>query len=68
MKSMSNRLFLTFMLSLGTILAVLMIVIGQLFPVYVEQYKEQASSSSQEAIEKVLEERHITLSEEDKKH
>ncbi len=67
MKSMSNRLFLTFMLSLGTILAVLMIVIGQLFPVYVEQYKEQASSSSQEAIEKVLEERHITLSEEDKK-
>ncbi|MFJ5764676.1 two-component system histidine kinase PnpS [Lysinibacillus sp. NPDC093210] len=67
MKSMSNRLFLTFMLSLGTILAVLMIVIGQLFPVYVEQYNDRSRSYSQEAMEKVLDERQISISEEDKK-
>ncbi len=66
MKSMSNRLFLTFMLLLATILAVLIIVIGQLFPVYIKQYNEQASPHIQEAIDKVLEERQITLSAEDK--
>ncbi|MGE7674122.1 two-component system histidine kinase PnpS [Lysinibacillus sp. NPDC094403] len=67
MKSMSNRLFLTFMLLLGTILAVLMIIIGQLFPVYIEQYNEQASLQMQESINQVLDERKIELSKEDKK-
>lgn len=66
MKSMSNRLFLTFMLLLGTILAVLMVVIGQLFPVYIEQYNEQASVEMQESINQVLDERKIELSKEDK--
>ncbi|MGE7916720.1 two-component system histidine kinase PnpS [Lysinibacillus xylanilyticus] len=66
MKSMSNSLFLTFMLLLGTILAVLMIVIGQLFPVYIEQYDEQASSQLQESIDQVLDERKLELSKEDK--
>lgn len=66
MKSMSNRLFLTFMLLLGTILAVLMIVIGQLFPVYIEQYDEQASLEKQEFINQVLDERKIELSKEDR--
>lgn len=66
MKSMSNRLFLTFMLLLGSILAVLMIVIGQLFPVYIEQYNEQASLQMQESINQVLDERKIELSKEDK--
>ncbi|MGE8034775.1 PAS domain-containing sensor histidine kinase [Lysinibacillus sp. KCTC 33748] len=66
MKSMSNRLFLTFMLLLGTILAVLMVVIGQLFPVYIEQYNEQASVEMQESINRVLDERKIELSKEDK--
>ncbi|KOS67663.1 histidine kinase [Lysinibacillus contaminans] len=66
MKSMSNRLFLTFMLLLGTILAVLVIVIGQLFPVYLEQYNSQASSAIQEELNKVIEERQIELSEDDK--
>ena len=66
MKSMSNRLFLTFMLLLGTILAVLMIVIGQLFPVYIEQYNEQASLQMQESINQVLDERKIELSKEDR--
>ncbi|MGE7695238.1 two-component system histidine kinase PnpS [Lysinibacillus sp. NPDC094177] len=66
MKSMSNRLFLTFMLLLGTILAVLMIIIGQLFPVYIEQYNEQASLQMQESINQVLDERKIELSKEDK--
>jgi len=65
MKSMSNRLFLTFMLLLGTILAVLMVVIGQLFPVYIEQYNEQASVEMQESINRVLDERKIELSKED---
>jgi len=66
MKSMSNRLFLTFMLLLGTILAVLMIVVGQLFPVYIEQYDEQMSSQIQESINRVLDERKLELSQEDK--
>ncbi|MDM5249725.1 two-component system histidine kinase PnpS [Lysinibacillus sp. G4S2] len=66
MKSMSNRLFLTFMLLLGTILAVLMIVVGQLFPVYIEQYDEQTSSQIQESINRVLDERKLELSQEDK--
>lgn len=66
MKSMSNRLFVTFMLLLGTILAVLMIVIGQLFPVYIEQYDEQASLEKQEFINQVLDERKIELSKEDR--
>ncbi len=66
MKSMSNRLFLTFMLLLGSILAVLMIFIGQLFPVYIEQYNEQASLQMQESINQVLDERKIELSKEDK--
>ncbi|MGE7999892.1 two-component system histidine kinase PnpS [Lysinibacillus sp. NPDC093190] len=66
MKSMSTRLFLTFMLLLGSILAVLMIVIGQLFPVYIEQYNEQASLQMQESINQVLDERKIELSKEDK--
>ncbi len=66
MKSMSNRLFLTFMLLLGTILAVLMIVIGQLFPVYIDQYNEQASSRMQESINQVLDERKIELSKDDR--
>jgi len=66
MKSMSNRLFLTFMLLLGTILAVLMIVIGQLFPVYIEQYNEQARLQMQESINQVLDERKIELSKEDR--
>ncbi|MGY3186701.1 two-component system histidine kinase PnpS [Lysinibacillus sp. TE18511] len=66
MKSMSNSLFLTFMLLLGTILAVLMLVIGQLFPVYIEQYDEQASLQLQESIDQVLDERKLELSKEDK--
>ena len=66
MKSMSNSLFLTFMLLLGTILAVLMIVIGQLFPVYIEQYDELASLQLQESIDQVLDERKLELSKEDK--
>lgn len=66
MKSMSNSLFLTFMLLLGTILAVLMLVIGQLFPVYIEQYDEQASSQLQESTDQVLDERKLELSKEDK--
>lgn len=66
MKSMSNRFFLTFMLLLGSILAVLMIVIGQLFPVYIEQYNEQASLQVQESINQVLDERKIELPKEDR--
>ena len=63
MKSMSNRLFVTFMLLLGTILAVLVIIIGQLFPVFIGQYIEQESVVRQEEIKKVIEEQQIQLSE-----
>lgn len=40
MRSYSNRLFITFFLLVGTIIAVLGIVIGQLFPFYLENYFE----------------------------
>lgn len=66
MKSMSNRLFLTFMLLLGTILAVLVLVIGQLFPVYLEQYNSQKRLDIQEEMNEVIEERQIHLTESDK--
>ncbi|MEG0259742.1 MAG: ATP-binding protein [Lysinibacillus sp.] len=66
MKSMSNRLFLTFMLLLGTVLAVLAIIIGQLFPVYVEQYNLQASSNIQKQLEEIIESREIALTDSDK--
>ncbi len=65
MKSMSNRLFLTFMLLLGTILAVLMIVIGQLFPVYIEQYNEQATTEIRASMDQVIDERKMDLTKED---
>ncbi|MFL1996452.1 two-component system histidine kinase PnpS [Lysinibacillus sp.] len=65
MKSMSKRLFLTFMLLLGTILAVLMIVIGQLFPVYIKQYHEQTNAQIQASMDQVIDERKIKLSKED---
>lgn len=65
MKSMSNRLFLTFMLLLGTILAVLMIVIGQLFPVYIEQYNEQATTEIRTSMDQVIDERKMDLTKED---
>ncbi len=65
MKSMSNRLFLTFMLLLGTILAVLMIVIGQLFPVYIEQYNEQVTTEIRTSMDQVIDERKMDLTKED---
>lgn len=41
MKSYSNRLFVTFILTIGSILAVLCIALGQLFPFYVENFFQQ---------------------------
>mgnify|MGYP001232331952 CR=1 FL=1 len=38
MRSYSNRLFITFLTLIGSIIAVLGIVIGQLFPFYLENY------------------------------
>lgn len=63
MKSMSNRLFVTFMLLLGTILAVLVIIIGQLFPIFIGQYNEQENANRQEEIKKVIVEQQIKLSQ-----
>ena len=63
MKSMSNRLFVTFMLLLGAILAVLVIIIGQLFPVFIGQYNEQENAIRQEELKKVIVEQQIQLSE-----
>ena len=65
MKSMSNRLFLTFMLLIGTILAVLMIVIGQLFPIYMKQYDEQESLQREASMRQVIDEHKIELSKAD---
>lgn len=40
MKTFSNRFFLFFILLTGSILAVLGMVLGQLFPFYLEKYLE----------------------------
>ena len=53
------------MLLLGTILAVLMIVIGQLFPVYIEQYNEQATTEIRASMDQVIDERKMDLTKED---
>ena len=63
MKSMSNRLFVTFMLLLGTILAVLVIIIGQLFPVFIGQYNEQENVNRQEEMKKVIIEQQLEFSQ-----
>lgn len=42
-----------------------MIVIGQLFPVYIKQYNEDANTHKQASMTQVIDERKLQLSEED---
>lgn len=60
MKSMTNRVFYSFIILVGFILAVLAIVIGQLFPFFVDSYVDNVGQK----LESVIEQQH--LSEEQK--
>ena len=42
-----------------------MIVIGQLFPVYIEQYNEQATTEIRTSMDQVIDERKMDLTKED---
>lgn len=63
---MTSRLFYSFIFLVGSILAVLGLVIGQLFPFYVEEYVDITAETSQAQLEQVIDERNITLSEVDR--
>ena len=66
MKSMTGRLFYSFIFLVGSILAVLGLVIGQLFPFYVQDYTDIAVETTQQQFEQVIEQNGITLSASDK--
>lgn len=64
-KSMSNRLFFSFICLVGVILAVLGFVLGQLFPFYAKSYIEENTKQAQEQMTQVIEDRGITLTNSD---
>ena len=66
MKSLTNRLFYSFIFFVGSILAVLGFVIGQLFPFYANEYVNTSMEASQVQFEQVLEEHQIELSTQDR--
>lgn len=63
-KSMSGRIFLSFIFLVAAIFAVLGLVIGQLFPFYVEDYVQSQTEISQQNVEKYLQQEHIALTSE----
>ncbi|MBS7345866.1 MAG: PAS domain S-box protein [Caryophanon sp.] len=65
MKTLSTRLFVSFMALLGIILAVLGIVIGQLFPIYIGDYLERSIAAEERVLLDQLEllETNLTLEE-----
>lgn len=56
MKSLTGHLFLTFLIIVGSVLAVLGLVLGQLFPFFAEQYDERQLEGVQTQLEVKLEE------------
>ena len=51
MKSMSGHLFFTFILIVGSVLAVLGLVLGQLFPFFAKEYNERQTEIMEQRIE-----------------
>lgn len=66
MKTLSTRLFVSFMLLIGIILAVLGIVMGQLFPIYIEDYLERSIIAEERALMQKIDTMDITLTDEQK--
>lgn len=62
MNTMNNRLFYSFIFVIGSILAVLGLFIGQLFPFFAEEYVNSTTSQSQQKFEQVLVDENINLS------
>lgn len=62
MNTMNNRLFYSFIFVIGSILAVLGLFIGQLFPFFAEEYVNSTTSQSQLKFEQVLVDENINLS------
>ncbi|MEG0439367.1 MAG: ATP-binding protein [Solibacillus sp.] len=61
MSAMTNRLFHTLIFVFGSILAVLALFIGQLFPFFALDYVETTASLNQQQFEQVLNEQQIQL-------
>ncbi|MEO4051959.1 ATP-binding protein [Solibacillus sp. CAU 1738] len=63
-KSMSGRLFFSFVFLLVAIFAVLVLVIGQLFPFYVKDYMQSQIEISQKNVKELLQEANVELTSE----
>ena len=64
MKSMSGHLFFTFIIIVGSILAVLGLVLGQLFPFFAKEYNEQQTQIIEQRIEQSVDNLNLSPSEE----
>ncbi len=63
-KSMSGRIFLSFILLVTAMFAVLGLVIGQLFPFYVEDYIQTHTDISKQKMEQFIQQEHIVMTNE----
>ena len=63
MKSMSGHLFFTFILIVGSILAVLGLVLGQLFPFFAKEYNERQTEIMEQRIEQSVDRMNLSSSE-----
>ena len=67
MKTLSTRLFVSFMALIGVILAVLGIVMGQLFPIYVGDYVERSTAVEERALVQTIEQLELDVTEEEQR-
>jgi two-component system, OmpR family, phosphate regulon sensor histidine kinase PhoR len=63
MKTMSGHLFFTFILIVGSILAVLGLVLGQLFPFFAKEYNERQTVLMEQQIEQSMDRMNMSTSE-----
>ncbi|MEK4627657.1 MAG: two-component system histidine kinase PnpS [Solibacillus sp.] len=61
MNTITNRLFYSFIFVIGSILAVLGLFIGQLFPFFAEEYVQSTVAENEQKLEQVLKEENIEL-------
>ncbi|MFS0875714.1 two-component system histidine kinase PnpS [Solibacillus isronensis] len=63
MNAMKNRLFYSFILVIGSSLAVLGLFIGQLFPFFADEFVHEVTKDSEQQLEQVIEQEQIKLTE-----
>ncbi|MER2049668.1 MAG: histidine kinase dimerization/phospho-acceptor domain-containing protein, partial [Solibacillus sp.] len=63
MNAMKNRLFYSFILVIGSSLAVLGLFIGQLFPFFADEFVHEVTKDSEQQLEQVIEQEKIELTE-----